>query len=74
MLEAVVQNLTRQQRPYYLPQGNAIKGVDGQYWLVFQHRDTDKSGFLKNIVSLLGFKDTALPIAMEYSEILKSFT
>ncbi|MCY7286303.1 MAG: helicase [Cyanobacteria bacterium CAN_BIN43] len=60
MLEAVVQNLTRQQRPYYLPQGNAIKGIGGQYWLVFQHRDTDKGGFLKNIVSLLGFKDKAV--------------
>lgn len=60
MLEAVIQNLTRQQRPYYLPQGNAINGVGGQYWLVFQHRDLDKGGFLKNIVSLLGFKDKAV--------------
>lgn len=60
MLEAVIQNLTRQQRPYYLPQGNAIKGVGGQYWLTFQHRDADKGGFLKNIVSLLGFKDKAV--------------
>ncbi|WP_073075218.1 hypothetical protein [Phormidesmis priestleyi] len=60
MLEAVIQNLTRQQRPYYLPQGNAIKGVKGQHWLIFQHRDTDKGGFLKNIVSLLGFKDKAV--------------
>ena len=60
MLEAVIQNLTRQQRPYYLPQGNAIKGIGGQYWLVFQHRDLDKGGFLKNIVSLLGFKDKAV--------------
>ena len=60
MLEAIIQNLTRQQRPYYLPQGNAIKGVGGQYWLVFQHRDLDKDGFLKNIVSLLGFKDKAV--------------
>jgi hypothetical protein len=60
MLEAVIQDLTRQQRPYYLPQGNAIKGIGNQYWLVFQHRDTDKGGFLKNIVSLLGFKDKAV--------------
>ncbi len=60
MLEAVIQNLTRQQRPYYLPQGKAIKGVEGQHWLIFQHRDTDKGGFLKNIVSLLGFKDKAV--------------
>lgn len=35
MLEAFIQNLTRQQRPYYLPQGSPVKGVGGQYWLVF---------------------------------------
>lgn len=62
MLEAVIQNLARQQRPYYLPQGSSVKGVGGQYWLVFRHRDADKGGnFLKNIVSLLGFKDKAVP-------------
>lgn len=60
MLEAVIQDLTRQQRPYYLPQGNSIKGVGGQYWLVFQHRDAEKGGsFLKNIASLLGLKGKA---------------
>jgi hypothetical protein len=62
MLEAIIQDLIRQQRPYYLPQGNPVKGVDGQHWLVFRHRDADKGGnFLKNIVSLLGFKDKAAP-------------
>ena len=58
MLENVIQDLIRQQRPYYLPQGSSVKGVGGQYWLVFQHRDAEKGGsFLKNIASLLGFKD-----------------
>ncbi len=62
MLDAVIQDLIRQQRPYYLLQGNSVKGVGGQYWLVFRHRDADKGGnFLKNIVSLLGFKDKAVP-------------
>lgn len=61
MLEAVIQDLIRQQRPYYFPQGTPVKGVGGQYWLVFRHRDADKGGnFLKNIVSLLGFKDKAV--------------
>jgi superfamily II DNA or RNA helicase len=62
MLDPVIQDLIRQQRPYYLLQSNPIKGVGGQYWLVFQHRDADKGGnFLRNIVSLLGFKDKAVP-------------
>ncbi len=62
MLEAVIQDIIRQQRPYYLLQGKLVKGVEGQNWLVFRHRDADKVGnFLKNIVSLLGFKDKAMP-------------
>lgn len=62
MLENVLQNLIRQQRPYFLPQGNPIKGVNNQYWLIFQHRDAEKGGtFLKGIASLFGFKDQ--PIA-----------
>jgi len=62
MLEAVIQDLIRQQPPYYLPQGSSVKGVGGQYWLVFRHRDADKDGnFLKSLVSLLGFKDKAVP-------------
>ncbi|OCQ92570.1 helicase [Limnothrix sp. PR1529] len=65
MLEAVIQDQIRQQRPYYLLQGNSVKGVGGQYWLVFRHRDAEQhlasgGNFLKNIVSLLGFKDKAV--------------
>ena len=54
MLETVISDLIRKQRPYYLPQGNPIKGVDNQHWLIFQHRDADN--LLKNIVSFLGFQ------------------
>ncbi|MBW4534303.1 MAG: hypothetical protein KME09_10235 [Pleurocapsa minor HA4230-MV1] len=54
MLETIISDLIRKQRPYYLPQGNPIKGVDNQYWLVFQHRDADN--LLKNIVSFLSFQ------------------
>jgi hypothetical protein len=61
MLDTVISNLIRQQRPYYLPNGNPITGVGGQYWLVFQHRDADRGGFFKNIVSMLGFKGKAEP-------------
>ncbi len=65
MLDAVIQDLIRQQRPYYLLQGNLVKGVGNQYWLVFRHRDAGQNlggsgNFLKNIVSLLGFKDKAV--------------
>lgn len=52
MLENVIQYLIRKQRPYYLLQGNPIKGVNNQYWLIFQHRDADN--LLHNIVSFLG--------------------
>ncbi|MBE9168673.1 helicase [Pleurocapsales cyanobacterium LEGE 06147] len=52
MLKTVIQDLIRKQRPYYLLQGNPIKGVDNQYWLVFQHRDAEN--LLHNIVSFLG--------------------
>ncbi len=34
MLEAIIQDLIRKERPYYLPQGSPIKGIDNQYWLV----------------------------------------
>lgn len=53
-MEAVLQTLIRQQRPYYSPLGSPIKGLDNQYWLVFKHRDADN--LLRNIVSVLGFK------------------
>lgn len=52
MLENVIQDLIRRQRPYYLPQGNSIKGIDNQHWLVFKHRDADN--LLLNIVTFLG--------------------
>lgn len=52
MLEAIIQDLIRKERPYYLPQGNPIKGIDNQYWLVFKHRDADS--ILKNIASFFG--------------------
>ena len=55
MLENVIQNLIRQQQPYYLSQGKPIKGVNNQYWLVFRHRDADN--LLHNIVSFLGIVD-----------------
>ena len=55
MLENVIQNLIRQQRPYYLLQGKPIKGVSNQHWLVFQHRDADN--LLRNIISFLGIVD-----------------
>lgn len=52
MLETVITELTRKQRPYYILQGSPIKGIDNQYWLLFKHRDADN--FLQNIVSLIG--------------------
>lgn len=52
MLEKFIQDLIRKQRPYYLLQGNPIKGVDNQYWLVFKHRDADR--LLKTVVKFLG--------------------
>ncbi len=52
MLEIILKDIIRKQRPYYLLQGNYIKGINNQYWLVFQHRDADN--LLHNIVSFLG--------------------
>lgn len=52
MLEAIIQDLIRKERPYYLPQGIPIKGLDNQYWLIFKHRDADN--LLHNIVTFLG--------------------
>jgi hypothetical protein len=46
MLEAIIQDLIRNERPYYSPQGNPIKGLDNQYWLVFKQRFI--TIFLKN--------------------------
>lgn len=52
MLENFIQDLIRKQRPYYLPQGSPIKGVENQYWLIFKHRDADN--LLHNVVKFLG--------------------
>ncbi|BDA71708.1 hypothetical protein CAL7716_058740 [Calothrix sp. PCC 7716] len=55
MLEQAIQDIIRKQRPYYLPQGSPIKGVDNQYWLVFKHCDADN--LFKNIISFIGFRE-----------------
>jgi hypothetical protein len=52
MVDQVIAKIIKQQRPYYFLQGNTIKGIDTQYWLIFKHRDADN--FLNNIVSFLG--------------------
>jgi len=52
MLDTVIQDLIRKQRPYYLIEGNPIKGIDHQHWLVFKHRDSDN--LLLNIVTFFG--------------------
>ena len=52
MLDTLVQDITRRQRPYYLPQGSPIKGLDNQTWLIFQHRDGEN--LIKNVVAFLG--------------------
>lgn len=54
MLDQVIQDLIKKQRPYYQFQGNYIKGIDNNYWLIFKHRDADN--LLQNIVSLLGLQ------------------
>jgi superfamily II DNA or RNA helicase len=46
MLATVFENHIRSQRPYYLPVGNPIRGVDDRYWLIFAHRDNgDNTSF-----------------------------
>jgi len=54
MLETVIQDLIKQQRPYYHPEGDYIKGVNNNYWLIFKHRDAEN--LLRNIVSFLGLQ------------------
>jgi hypothetical protein len=54
VIETTLQNLIRRQRPYYLPQGSPIKGLNNQYWLVFKHRDANN--LVQNIISLFSFK------------------
>lgn len=55
MLESVIQELINKQRPYYLPQCEAIRGVKNQYWLVFKHRDGDN--FFKNVIGFFTKND-----------------
>lgn len=55
MLEAAIQDIIRKQRPYYILQGNFIKGVDNQYWLIFKHRDAENR--LHNIITFLRLGD-----------------
>lgn len=59
MLNQVILEISKNQRPYYYQQGNTIKGIDNQYWLVFKHRDADN--LLTNLASFLGLveKQTA---------------
>ena len=69
MLEAIIQDLIRNERPYYSPQGNPIKGLDNQYWLVFKHRDADS--LLKNIASFFGLgskKDTHIVVRIDLQD------
>ncbi|MFN8971120.1 MAG: DEAD/DEAH box helicase family protein, partial [Pseudanabaena sp.] len=69
MLEAIIQDLIRKERPYYLPQGSPIKGIDNQYWLVFKHRDADS--LLKNIASFFGLgskKDTHIVVRIDLQD------
>jgi hypothetical protein len=56
MLDNLIQDITRRQRPYYLPQGSPIKGLDNQIWLLFQHRDNnhDSDNLFKNVVTFFG--------------------
>lgn len=69
MLENVIAELIRKERPYYSPQGNPIKGLDNQYWLVFKHRDADS--LLKNIASFFGLgskKDTHIVVRIDLQD------
>ncbi|MDJ0773370.1 MAG: helicase-related protein [Mastigocoleus sp. MO_167.B18] len=59
MLEQAIEDIVCKQRPYYLLQGNPIKGVDNQYWLIFKHRDADN--LLHNFITFLGIGDRHAP-------------
>jgi SNF2 family DNA or RNA helicase len=62
-MESVIQDLIRKQRPYYLPQGNPIKGIEGQYWYIFKHRNADRGpNLLKSLVSMLSFNKGKHPL------------
>ncbi|AFY92533.1 helicase-related protein [Chamaesiphon minutus] len=53
MLETVFNQQIRNQRPYYLPVGQPIKGIDGRYWLVFVHRDAEEATVVKRFFKRL---------------------
>lgn len=53
MLENVFNQQIRNQRPYYLPVGQPIKGIDGRYWLVFVHRDAEEATVVKRFFKRL---------------------
>jgi hypothetical protein len=56
MVNQVIQEITKNQRPYYHQQGNTIKGINNQYWLIFKHRDSDNlvTNLASNLASFLG--------------------
>jgi len=51
MIATILDQLIKRQLPYYLIDGTPIKGIDNQYWLVFKHRDGDKSQ--ESVITLL---------------------
>ncbi|MDX2272080.1 MAG: DUF4926 domain-containing protein [Cyanobacteriota bacterium] len=55
-LKLVLQELIRRQRPYYLPEGSPIRGLDNQHWILFnKHRDADS--LFKRLANFLRFGD-----------------
>ena len=60
MLQTVLQNLARNQRPYYFLQDNkVIKGLNNQYWAVFKHRDADN--LIRNIFNFFSLIESQPP-------------
>jgi Helicase conserved C-terminal domain len=55
MLNQVILEITRKQRPYYYQFGKTIKGINNQFWLIFKHRDADN--LITNIASFLRLTD-----------------
>ncbi len=55
MLNQVILEITRKQRPYYHQFGKTIKGINNQYWLIFKHRDADN--LIANITSFFRLTD-----------------
>lgn len=60
MLQTVLENLARNQRPYYFLQDNkVIKGLNNQYWAVFKHRDSDN--LIRNIFNFFSLIESQPP-------------